>query len=471
MISGLKAGQKIESAELADLRQQAADHFMVRGFMTGDQIKESLGILVKGEGIRVMDQDGKSYIEGQSGQWVLDVGHGRKEIADAVYAQMQELAYFTSFMGFIDNQPMGMTTSAPTVKLATKLAEITPGDLNKVSFGSGGAEVVETALKMTRQYHVNTGNSRKFKFISRRGSYHGNTWGCMSICPSVGFRHNLFEPLAPMGLQVFPPHCYRCDFGLTYPNCGIQCAEEIERLIKHQNKDIIAGVIVDPVSIAQGGAVIPPKEYLPRVREICDKNEVLLIDDEVIAGFGRTGKMFACEHWGVVPDIMVMAKGIVSGYSPTAAVICTDKVASAFEGRENAFVHGYTFGGNPVSCTAALVNIDIIEREGLVENAARMGKYILDRLQPLYEHPTVGDIRGLGLALTIDLVKDKKTKEHFPQEATSLLSGIVLKLGLRVNAGEHLNIAPPLIITQDEADEIIDIVDRALTEWEARVLK
>jgi len=467
----LKVGQRIDSTELESLRRQAVDHLMLRGSMTGEQVMESLGIMVKGEGIRVMDSEGKTYIDGQSGMWVLEVGHGRKEIADAVYAQMQDLAYTTSFMGFIGNRPMGATTTLPAIKLAAKLAEITPGDLNKVSFANGGSEAVETALKMTRQYQVNNGHPRKFKFISRRGSYHGNTYGCMAVCPSLGSRHPIFEPLPPIGLQVFPPHCYRCDFGLEYPGCGIQCAEEIERVIRYHDPELIAGVIIDPVSIAQGGCVVPPKEYLPRVREICDKHEILLIDDEVINGFGRTGKMFACEHWGVVPDIMTLAKGIVSGYVPCAAIIAKDGIAAKFEGRENAFLHGYTFGGNPVSCTAALTNIEIIEREGLVENAAKMGKYMLDRLQPLYEHPTVGDIRGLGLALTIDLVKDKKTKEHFPLEVSSSLAGIVLQMGLRVNAGEHLNIAPPLIITQEEADEIIDIVDKALTKWEAEVPK
>ena len=386
----------------------------------------------------------------------MAVGHGRKETADAVYDQIKRFPYANTYV----------FGNVPAIKLASKLAEITPGNLNRVFFSSGGSEAVETAIKMARQYHVNRGDKGRFKVLARRLSYHGSSMGSLSISRSPLVKAWLFEPLAPIGRHVDPIYCYRCPWNLEYPTCGIQCAQEFEKLIQFENPETISAIIAEPVSISAGN-IVPVPEYYPMLREICDKYGILLIADEVITGFGRTGKMFACEHYGVTPDIITVAKGLSSGYQPLAAAVAADKVVDAFRGGDSeVFGHGITFGGHPVACAAGVANLEIFERENLVENSANMGKYLLAQLQSLAdEHPVVGDVRGLGLLCGIELVRDRNTKERFPKEVKigPRLVKRLDELGLITRAVDTVYLAPPLIINKEQIDDIVNIMDQGLT--------
>jgi adenosylmethionine-8-amino-7-oxononanoate aminotransferase len=319
-------------------------------------------------------------------------------------------------------------------------------------------------MKMARQYQRIMGHSGKTKFISRKGSYHGNTFGTMSISQNKGFHHELYEPLMEGIVQIPQPYHYRCEHCQNRSECNMECARDLERAILSEGSDTVAAFISEPISVSVG-TVVPPEGYWPAIREICDRYDVLLILDEVITGFGRTGKWFASEHWGVVPDIMTTAKGISSGYLPRGAVIVKDDVVSAFSG-ENKFPHGITFASHPVACAAALANLEIIEKENLVENAARMGSYLLDRLQPLYEHASVGDVRGVGLMVGIEMVKDKGTKEKLPPDIWPRFNQVALEKGLRIKMGNVISLAPPFVVTEKDVDEIVGIVDELITEVE-----
>ena len=438
-------------AEAEELRQIALDHLWI-AMMQHDDLVEEGGptIVVEGEGVRVKDISGRSYIDGIGGLFLINAGHGRTEIADAVHKQLNTLHYANTFN----------YATIPAIKLAERLANLAPGDLNRVFLVSGGSEAVETAIKMVRQYHGNQGHPTKTKIIARRGSYHGTSMGALSLNTSPMVQRERYGPLLPNVRHVGNIYCYRCPWGLEYPSCKVTCVEEIERMIKFEGPETVAAVIAEPVSISTGVSV-PQDEYWPRLREICDKYDVLLIADEVITGFGRTGKMFACEHWNVVPDLITFAKGVTSGYQPVGGVIARESVATAFEGgKEKTFSHGFTYGGHPAGAAAALVNLDIIERENLVENSATLGKYLLDRLSTLKEHPIVGDVRGLGLLIGVELVKDKATKESIPYD-NPVFKGMNKKLeelGLLIRAGSTFFVSPPLNLTKADADEIVEIL-------------
>ncbi len=439
------------------LREQAADHLWMHGGWTREEAlnHDKLRFIVKGDGIYVTDADGSEYMDGLSCMYVMNVGHGRKEVSKAVYEQMELLSYSGSYS----------STMIPTVKLAAKIAKHTPLGMSKVNFTSGGAESNETALKVARQYQRIKGYSGKSKFISRKGSYHGNTFGTMSISQNQGYHHELYEPLLEGVKQISQPHRYRCDHCKGMPKCNLECANELERVILEEGKDTVAAFISEPISVS-AGIVVPPDGYWQKIRDICNKYGILLIFDEVITGFGRTGKWFASEHWGVVPDIISTAKGISSGYLPRGAIIVRDEVAEVFSG-ENKFPHGITFASHPVACAAAIANLEIIENETLVERSAEMGKYLMEKLQPLYEHASVGEIRGIGLLVGIELVKDKNTKERFPSNIWSKFNLKALEKGLRIKMGNVIALAPPFIITREQIDEMVSIVDELITEIEA----
>ena len=400
--------------DINDLRRTALEHLWVYGQEPSDMAeKGGPQIFVSGQGCHVTDIEGRRYLDTISALWLKNVGYGRKEIADAAYQQMLELTYM----------PSG-TTTEPTIRLAGKLAQITPGDLDRTFFTSGGSESVETALKLARAYHKRQGESTRYRFISRKRSYHGASFGAMSLGGNPAMPVTDYEPLMPGFLHAPMPNPYRCEYGGTTPSeCAIRCATAVDDLIKFHGPQTVAAVVAEPVAMPPGAAV-PGPEYWPMLREICDRHGVLLIADEVITGFGRTGRMFACEHWGVTPDIMTLAKGITSGYVPMGAAIARKEIADAFIGSKDAsFRHIFTFGGHPVAAAAGLKNIQIIEEEGLVENSATMGTYLLDGLQELKEkHPIIGDVRGLGLMCGMELVKDRSTKETFPPRRTCATS-------------------------------------------------
>ena len=352
------------SEEVKSLQESALEHLWVYLREPSDMAeKGDPTIFVSGKGVHVTDALGNTSIDGMSGLWLKNVGYGRKEIADVAYEQMLNLTYM----------PLG-TTTEPTIRLAEKIAQIAPGDMTRSFFTSGGSEAIETALKLTRAYFKRVGEPNRTKFISRKGSYHGATMGAMALGGSHLYPKIDYEPLMPGVFHVPQPLPYRCEFGGQTPEeCAELCANAVEEMIKFQDPETIGAVVAEPIASPPGCAV-PGDNYWPRLREICDKYGCLLIADEVITGFGRTGKMFATEHWGVTPDMMTVAKGITSGYIPAGGCITRGEISDAFVGSPKAaFKHVITFGGHPVAAAAALKNIEIMESEGMVENSAKQG--------------------------------------------------------------------------------------------------
>jgi adenosylmethionine-8-amino-7-oxononanoate aminotransferase len=451
------------TADADDYIQRGLEHLWVHTQQWNDLAKpDGFMIFTEGEGIRVRDITGRSYIDAMSGLWVVAVGHGRAELADVAAEQMRKLAYINTFA----------YATRPAVDLATKLAELAPGSISRIYFANSGSEAVETAVRMAKQYHYNRGDLKRYKVISRRGSYHGMTAGALSLNGAQYANRAPFEPLVPGAIQVPGVNCYRCPYEKTYPECDVFCARTIEQTIQFEKPETIAAIIAEPIS-ASNANFVPPPEYWPTLRELCDKYGILLIADEVINGFGRTGTWFAIEHTGVVPDIMTVAKGISSGYLPISAVMAKKEVADVFVGeRRQAFSGGITFGTHPVSCAVALANIRIIEREGLVENARVQGEYMQEELRRLKEyHPSIGDVRGIGLLLAVELVKNRETKEQFTEadDLNTKMSEALKQRGLLSRAGATIALAPPLCITRSEVDEIVGIVDEAIGDVEQQL--
>lgn len=419
-------------------------------------------IVVKGEGATITDINGRQYLDAVGGGTLaVGLGYGREEIAKAIYEQALQLHYCSPYLG----------VTPPAILLAKKLAEITPGSLLATYFSSGGSEAVESAIKLAKQYHIYNGEPLRYKVIARRHAYHGTTMGalsCMGGGPDLTIIRSINEPLMIPGVSHIPaPYCYRCDLGLTYPNCELACAQALTKEIEYQGPETISAFIVESV-IGSGGCIIPVPEYLPMVRSICDQYGVLMIVDEVMSGFGRTGKWFACNHWNVVPDIMTLAKNMSGCYVPLGAAI----IRSELYGKMPVFLHVHTFSGHPVACAAGLVTIDIMEKENLVENAAEVGAYLLDGLKTLTKHRIVGDVRGLGMMLGVELVKDKKTKERFHEERIAdqvTVKALDYGVFVRVGGGDVIEIGPILTFTRKDADRVIDALDRSLTEVEKQV--
>lgn len=442
--------------EVTELQESALEHLWVYLREPSDMAeKGEPQIFVEGKGCKVTDALGNTFIDGMSGLWLKNVGYGRTEIADAAYAQMLKLTYM----------PMG-TTSEPTIKLAEKVASITPGDLSRCFFTSGGSEANETAMKLSRAYFKRIGEPTRTKFISRKGSYHGATFGTLALGGSQYFPKEDYEPLLAGVFHAPQPLPYHCEYGGSTPEeCAELCVKAIEDIILFQGPSTIAAVVAEPISSPMGAAV-PGPNYWPLLRELCDRYGCLLIADEVITGFGRTGKMFACEHWNVTPDIMTVAKGITSGYIPMGGAITRKIISDAFVGSSKAaFRHVITFGGHPVASAAALRNIQILEDEHLADNAAVMGDRLLDGLNELKDkHKIIGDVRGLGLLCGVELVKDRATKEHFPAEAdlAARLTQGFADNGILLRGGDTMNVAPPLCVTPGEIDEILTVMDRVI---------
>jgi adenosylmethionine-8-amino-7-oxononanoate aminotransferase len=444
------------------LRRSALEHLWMHNRDWVQMAEEGEpNIIVEGKGIRVTDSTGKQWIDVNGGYASVNVGYGRTEIAEAVRDQMNKLIYY----------PQGSVTG-PLVRLVEKLAQITPGSLERTWPSTGGSEANETAIKIVRTYHKRRGEPGRYKIISRRGSYHGATGGVMWL--GGGVDRSDYEPAMPGMVYAPQPLPYRCELGGETPSeCAVRCAQAIEDLILFHGPQSVAAVIAEPISSASGAAV-PGDEYWPMLRQICDRYGVLLIADEVICGFGRTGKMFAVEHWDVVPDIMTVAKGIVSSYLPVAATIVTREVADAFAGEDHIFRQALTGGGHPVTSAAALKNIEIIENENLVRNSAETGGYFLEQLHGLKEdHPIIGDVRGLGLMVAVELVSDRETKARFPAEVhvRERLSEKFQQQGLilRPLSDNFVGMSPPLCITRSEVDEIVAVLDRSFGEFESEL--
>ena len=413
----------------------------------------------RADDVWVWDAEGRRYLDAMAGLWCVNVGYGRREIVDAVTEQMARLPYYP------------LTQShGPGAQLAARLAELLPRGLSRVFFLNSGSEAVETAIKMARQYgrQAHPGQNR-YKIIARHRGYHGFTLGALSATGQP-LRKNAFEPLVPGFFHVAPPDHYRCGFCWREPACTLACADEVDRVIRMEGPETVAAVIAEPV-IGGGGIFPAPDGYLERLREICDRHGALLILDEVITGFGRTGRLFALEHAGVRPDILTLAKGITSAYLPLAAAVATEKVFEAFAGDSDAakLTQVSTFGGHPASCAAALANIGILTRERLWENAARVGAWLVERLRAI-DSPWIGEVRGRGLLVGLELVADRAARTPVTEAQMIRLLKVIRENGVLAGRNNDtvagycnvLMVAPPLILTREQAATIAEAIEQGL---------
>ncbi len=420
-------------------------------------------IITRGEGVTIWDDHGKSYLDGLSGLFVVQVGHGRTELAQTAAKQAEKLAYF----------PLWSYATPSAIELAERLAQYAPGDLNRVFFTTGGGEAVESAWKLAKQYFKLTGKPDKYKAISRSIAYHGTPHGALAITGLPSFK-TPFEPITPGGFRVPNTNFYRApaSHNIDLKEFGQWAANRIAEAIEFEGPDTVAAVFAEPVQNA-GGCFPPPPGYFERVREICDEYDVLLVSDEVICAFGRIGSMFACNDFGYVPDIITCAKGMTSGYSPIGAMIASDRLFEPFNDGKTTFPHGYTFGGHPVSSAVALANLDIFEREGLNNHVKETAPAFRATLEKLLDLPIVGDVRGDGFFYGLELVKDKATKETFNDADSErllrgFLSSALLDAGLYCRADDRgdpvVQLAPPLISGQQEFDQIEQILRGVLSQ-------
>jgi taurine--2-oxoglutarate transaminase len=439
-----------------------ADKYLLKPWRTRS-IPEVEPIILGGKGAYFYDATGKEYLDFLSQLFNINLGFGNKEVIVAIKEQAEKVNYTKNTF-----------LNKPKVELAKRLAEVTHENLTKTFFSNSGTEANEAAFKIVRSY---TNNS---KIISFWGAYHGSTYASMSAGGVSGNR-NPFEPLVPGFHHVPPPYCYRCYFGLDYPECGLRCAKFLEDTIKFHGSDKVAAFIADPVIVA-AGVLIPPKEFWPKVRKICDNYNVLLIFDEVIAGCGRTGKLFSYDQWNIVPDILTLAKGVSNAYVPLGATILNKKITDHFNETKN-FPHGFTYSGHALACAAGLAAINAYIDNKVPENAAKVGNYLMDCLKGIQDrHKSVGDLRGMGLIVGIEFVKDKDSKEPLvhkdpdaPIEERPLvmLSDNCLEEGLLIMpamSGSTVRMAPPLIITEDDVDRATGILERQITKVEKKYL-
>lgn len=416
-------------------------------------------IIVKGDGVHIEDIDGNRVVDGVAGLWSVNAGYGRTEIIEAIHAQLVKLPYYSAFKG---------TTTPPPIALSAKLIELLePEEMRKVFFSSGGSDAVESALKLARQYWKLVGQRDRFKFISLRQGYHGTHFGGMSVNGASNFRRP-YEPGLPGCIQIETPWLYRNPFTESEEELGEICATLLEREIVAQGPDTVAAFIAEPIQGA-GGVIVPPANYWPRIRAICDKYDVLLIADEIVTGFGRSGELFGCRLWGVKPDIMCLAKGLTSGYLPLGATTINGRIADAFSRDTSglgAIYHAYTYSGHPVACAAGLAALDLVLSDDQPGNARVQGDYLLERLKSFEERfACVGNVRGRGLMVAIDMVADKKTKATLGRgsDLPAKVAQSTFEHGAMVRpvGGSVIILSPPLIIDRSAIDTIVDALDRA----------
>jgi adenosylmethionine-8-amino-7-oxononanoate aminotransferase len=415
-------------------------------------------IWVKGEGAFVFDSDGQRYIDGLSALWNVHIGHGRAELAAAAAAQMETLGYFSAYTG---------STNLPAIELAHKLSTLFYPQINTFFFTSGGAEATESSFKTARFFWKAVGKPEKVKLISRIKGYHGVTMAAMAATGLPAY-WPMFEPRMPGISHIESPYPYRFQTERTDVSPGVAAADLLEAAILREGPETVAAFIAEPVQGA-GGVIVPPEDYFPRIRAICDKYEVLLIADEVITGFGRTGRWFGLERYGVQPDIAQFAKGITSGYIPLGGIGVSDEIRDAIDEvpPEKRWMHAFTYSGHPTSCAVALANIAILEHEGLIERADELGARWQEGLRTLHSLAHVGDVRGIGLIAAVELVADKASKAAYPAS-----DNIGVKVGKAMMArglvtrvvGDAICLAPPLVTPEETLDEIIAIIGAAVAE-------
>ncbi|MGH3653695.1 aspartate aminotransferase family protein [Glutamicibacter sp.] len=452
-----------------DRQQAARDHLWMHmarhsGISNGGHVP----IISRGEGHKIYDDAGREYIDGLAGLFVVNAGHGRAELAEAMAKQAEKLAFM----------PLWSYAHEPAIDLAERLASYAPGDLNRVFFTTGGGEAVESAFKLAKQHFKMKGKPGKTKVISRALAYHGTPQGALAIT-SLPDMKTPFEPLVPGTFRVPNTNFYRAPemFAENEKDFGLWAAERIREAIEFEGADTVAAVFLEPVQNS-GGCFPPPPGYFDRVREICDEYDVLLVSDETICAFGRIGSMFACNDFGYVPDIITSAKALTSGYVPLGVMVVSDKLFEPFTKGDTTFYHGYTFGGHPVAAAVAMANLDIFEREGLNENVKNNADAFKSTLSKLTDLDIVGDVRGAGYFYGIELVKDKATKETFSDaESERLLRGYLSpalwEAGLYCRADDRgdpvIQLAPPITIGQPEFDQIESILRTVLKEAASKI--
>jgi adenosylmethionine-8-amino-7-oxononanoate aminotransferase len=439
---------------------QGTPYHLWNPFTSMDQLLSMLEygpfVITRGEGPYVYNRRGSRFINGFSSLWNVAVGHGREELVEAASRQMRELAFASCFR---QSHPRA-------IELAARLVEITGGRYQHVYLGTNGSEAVETAIKMARQYHRQSpdpGDHGRYKIISFKHAYHGVSYGALSTS-GLEKDEAKFGPMVAGFVQIPPPYCYRCPYGEAgYPECALKCAEALEECIQAEGPDTVAAFILEPIMGAYG-IIDPPDAFFQRAAEICGRHRVLFIADEVTTGFGRTGKLFASQDWDPRPDILCLGKAISSGYLPLSATLATEAIYQRFEGEGNQFEHGSTASGHPVCAAVGLANIDIIIGERLPENAAEVGAHLKAGLEGLMDkRPVIGDVRGRGLMIGVELVKDRETKEPLADEQVFDMAVDMINRGLLVYFARNIiAVFPPLIIDAALADEIVAIFDRAL---------
>ena len=427
----------------------------------------------RGEGVYLYDTQGRRYLDASGGALVVNIGHGVREVAQAIGEQATRMAYAHPTM----------FTSRPVEDYALALAEVVPVPDPRFFFLSSGSEAVETAIKLARQVHVERGQSSRYLTISRWRSYHGTTLGALAVAGKPKMRQ-VFQPLLPQTPHIPPPYCYRCPFGLDYPACGVRCADALEVEIKRVGVENVAAFIAESVSGATLGAAVPPPEYWPRIRQICDEYGLLLIADEVMAGFGRAGRWFAIQHWDVEPDLMAMGKGTTGGYFPLSVTAVRGEWADAIVGGSGDFVHGGTFSHHAVGAAAGLATLRYMQAHDLVGAAAQKEQVLGQKLRAgLDDLPCVGDVRGIGLMWGVEFVAGRASKTPFPpvvhfaqRVADKALERVSLRFPLQGRglivypstgcadgvAGDLVMLGPPLIITEDQMDEAVTLLRQAI---------
>ncbi len=431
-------------------------------------LHKSFPLIRSGRGSCLFDINGKKYLDGSGGAAVVNIGHGVKEIAAALSLQAARAAYLSGVQ----------FTHEPVEKLAAAVASFLPFRDGKVFFLTSGSEAIEASVKLARQYWVEIGQPERYRVISLRPSYHGNTLAALSLSARKHYQET-FRPLLLRSAKIPAPYCYRCPWDLAPPDCGVKCAHELEKAIERIGREKVAAFIGEVIGGSSTGASVPPAAYWETVRKICDRNKVILITDEVMTGAGRTGKWLACRHFGLVPDIVVMGKGLTSGYFPLSAVAAKAALLEPIFKHGKNFLHAQTFAHHPVGCAAGLAAIEYLKDHSLVARSGRAGKALMRRLQKLLDHPHVGDVRGKGLLLGVEFVRDKKKKTPFPREkkyaetfiAEALDRGLVLWPNIGQADGRNgdlVMIAPPFIIREDEVSEMLEKIESTLAEMERK---
>jgi len=424
--------------------------------------KEGTNVIVKADGAHLTNTDDKQFLDAMSGLWCVNVGYGRKNLAEVAYKQMQELPYYNSFF---------KTATAPSIELAQQLAEIAPNDLNHAFFSSSGSEANDTVVRMVRRYWDLKGKPNKKTFISREYAYHGSTMTGVSLGGMTAMHAQ--GGMMPGFEHVMPPYWYKYGEDMSPEEFGMYTANKIEEKINEIGAENIAAFIGEPIQGA-GGVIIPPDSYWPRVQEICKQYDILLVVDEVICGFGRTGEWFGSDTYNIKPDIITMAKGISSGYIPLSGIMVGDRVTETLVDEGGEFYHGYTYSGHPVACAVAIENIKIIREENLIENSRKTSVYLRERMNEIADHPLVGEVRMKSFIGAVELVKDKDKREMF--EETGVVGGICrdycIENGLVMRAvRDGMIFCPPLIFNNNHIDELVEKLKKSLDQTHAHISK